>query len=67
MAKKSVIPKVRKIANEYTAAKIDGYIVDAWTANLIVNVYDKLSGANKASLDAANICAVANVCLSLAA
>lgn len=70
MAKKkkiSVISAVRKIANEHTADYVDGYIVDAWTANIIVRVYDGLNAANKAKLDASNICAVAKVCVSLAA
>lgn len=42
-----VITKVRKIARESQAAKIDGVMVDMSTANLVARIYDALSGANK--------------------
>lgn len=44
---RSRIAKLRGIANEHHAARIDGCIVDATTASLLVKVYDALTPANR--------------------
>lgn len=39
---------IRKVVAEKTYAKVDGTMIDLFTASAIVNVYDALSDPNKA-------------------
>jgi hypothetical protein len=41
------IDKLKNIVKEHQATKIGGVMIDVQTANLIVQIYDKLSDANK--------------------
>lgn len=44
----SRIRGLRTIVRDHTAAKIDGYVVDATTASMLCTVYDALKPANQA-------------------
>lgn len=44
---RSRIGAVRAIVRDHKAARVDGYIVDAQTAGLLVKVYEALSPANR--------------------
>jgi len=44
----SRIRGLRTIVRDHQAGKIDGYLVDAFTASMLVTVYDALSPANRA-------------------
>ena len=41
------IGALRRIVRDHSAARIDGYVVDATTASLLVSVYEGLSPANR--------------------
>lgn len=41
------IGAIRAIVREHKAARIDGYIVDAFTAQMLVKVYEALSPKNR--------------------
>lgn len=41
------IGALRAIVRDHTAARVDGYIVDATTAHLLVSVYEGLKPANR--------------------
>lgn len=41
------IAALRKIVKEHSATRVEGYVVDAFTASMLVKVYDALSAANK--------------------
>lgn len=45
------IEALRKIVAEHQAATIDGLLVDAFTAGMLVTVYDALSPENQAKFD----------------
>lgn len=44
---RSRIVALREIVRNHSARRIDGYLVDATTANLLVNLYDALSPARR--------------------
>ena len=46
------IEKIRKIVSEHTAAKVDGVLVDGFTASAIINVHDQLNPVNRAKFAA---------------
>ncbi len=46
------IEKIRKIADEHQAAKVDGVLVDGFTASAVINVHDQLSPVNRAKFAA---------------
>lgn len=48
----STIDKIRKIANEHQAASVDGFLVDAFSASAVVQVYDALNPTNRAKFEA---------------
>jgi len=49
-AKKPVIDQMRQIVKEKTARKIQGKMVDLWTASHVVQVYDALKPENQKKL-----------------
>jgi len=55
------IEALRTIVREHQAARIDGYIVDAMTANLLVQVYDALNPANREGFGKPNLLALVNI------
>jgi hypothetical protein len=60
-----MIDTIRQIVREHQAQEIDGVLVDATTANCIVNVHDALNDENKAKLEAMSIVRMAEVCWEL--
>lgn len=44
---RSRIGALRAIVRDHSAARVDGYIVDAFTASMLVKVYDALSPENR--------------------
>lgn len=44
---RSRIGALRAIVRDHKAARIDGYIVDAFTASMLVKVYESLSPENR--------------------
>lgn len=44
------IGEFRKILSEHQAARIDGYLVDHFSASAVVQIYDHLSPANQEKL-----------------
>ena len=54
------------VVTSHTAREIDGVLLDAQTANLIVNVYEKLTEDQRAKLDALSLERVAALCWKLA-
>ena len=57
------IQKCREIVETKTARRIDGVLVDTFTASAIVTVYDALNDRNKATLAAKNIHTMALIAL----
>ena len=47
----SVIDKVKEIASKKSAKKIDGVMVDSFTASAISQIYDKVNDANKKKME----------------
>lgn len=52
---RSRIGKLRAIVREHQAARIDGYIVDAFTAQMLVKVYEALSPQNREKFGKPNL------------
>ena len=50
----SVIDKVKEIASKKSAKKIDGVMVDSFTASAISQIYDKVNDANKKKMEKTN-------------
>jgi len=63
----STIDKVRQVAEEHQCNRVNGVLLDALTANVILRVYDALNERNKAKLAAMPIRRMAEVALSVAA
>ena len=47
----NVIEKMRKIVADKQAAKIDGVMVDMFTASAVTQIYDKVNDANKKKME----------------
>ena len=58
---------LRQIVAERQYAKIDGYMVDGLSANVIVKVYDALNDANKAKFSKLPIPTMARIAFELVA
>jgi len=52
---RSRIGALRTIVREHRAARVDGYIVDAFTAQMLVKVYEALSPANREKFGKPNL------------
>ena len=59
------IAKVKDIAKNKQAAKIDGTTVDLFTASAISQVYDKVNDVNKKKMDGMKIIPLANIAMKL--
>jgi len=55
------IHALRAIVRDHQAARIDGYIVDAMTAQLLVKVYEALAPANRERFGKPNLLALVNL------
>jgi len=51
MTGKEKIEKCREIVKEHQAMKIDGTLMDAFTASAVVQVYDALGDENKTNFE----------------
>ena len=60
-----IIAKVKDIAKNKQAAKIDGTTVDLFTASAISQVYDKVNDVNKKKMDGMKIIPLANIAMKL--
>ena len=61
----SVIDKVKEIASKKSAKKIDGVMVDSFTASAISQVYDKVNDANKKKMEKLPITKLANLAFKM--
>ena len=61
----SVIDKVKEIASKKSAAKIDGVMVDSFSASAISQIYDKVSDANKKKMEKLPITKLANLAFKM--
>lgn len=61
----NVIPKVKEIVAKKGAMKIDGVMVDMFTASAISQIYDKVNDANKAKMEKMKITQLANAAMKL--
>lgn len=64
--KKPVIDRLRKIVADKQAARVDGVLVDLFSASVAVQVYDRLNEGNRAKLGAMPVRRMVNVCLQVA-
>ena len=61
----SVVDKVKQVASKKQAMKIDGVMVDTFTASAISQIYDKVSDANKKKMDKLPITKLANLAMKM--
>ena len=61
----SVIDKVKEIASKKAAKKIDGVMVDSFTASAISQIYDKVNDANKKKMEKLPITKLANLAFKM--
>jgi len=61
----SVIDKVKEIASKKSAKKIDGVMVDSFTASAISQIYDKVNDANKKKMEKLPITNLANLAMKM--
>ncbi len=61
----SVIEKMQEIVANEQAAKINGVLVDLFTASAVVQIYDQVSDANKAKMQDMSAEKLANVAYKL--
>ena len=61
----SVIDKVKEIDSKKSAAKIDGVMVDSFTASAISQIYDKVNDANKKKMEKLPIIKLANLAMKM--
>lgn len=60
------IEKLRKIVSEKQASKIDGVLVDTFTASAIVQIYDSAGAVVQGVIETAGIEKVAKIALGIA-
>lgn len=61
----ATIAKVKEIVAKKSAMKIDGVMVDMFTASAIAQIYDKVNDANKKKMDGLKITKLADVAMKL--
>ena len=61
----SVIDKVKEIASKKAAKKIDGVMVDSFTASAISQIYDKVNDANKKKMEKLPIVKLADLAFKM--
>ena len=59
------IAKVREIATTKGASKVDGFMVDTFSASAIIQIYDKVNDANKAKMDKLKVDKLAEIAFKL--
>lgn len=63
--KQSYVDQMRDIVAKKSAKKINGVMVDMFTASAVVKVYDAINDTNKAKMDKMTVPAMANVAFKL--
>ena len=61
----SVVPQIKDIVAKKQAKKIQGVMVDMFTASAISQIYDKVNDANKAKMDKLKVTQLANLAMKL--
>ena len=61
----SVVDKVKQVASKKQAMKIDGVMVDTFTASALSQIYDKVNDANKKKMDKLPITKLANLAMKM--
>ena len=64
-AASSTIDQVKKIVSDNQAAKINGKMVDMWTASMIVQIYDKVNDATKKKIENEKIEKLVSIALKM--
>ncbi len=59
------IDKVKQIVSKKQAMKIDGVMVDMFTASAISQIYDKVNDVNKKKMDGLNVTKLANLAMKM--
>jgi hypothetical protein len=59
------IAKVRDIVKTKGATKVDGFMVDTFSASAIIQIYDKVNDANKAKMDKMKVDKLADLAFKL--
>jgi len=62
---KEGIEQCRRILLKEGAAKINEVFVDSFSASVILAIYDKLSGKNKAKLESMPVARACDICYTL--
>jgi len=60
------IEKLRQIVRDRQANRVEGKLVDMYTASVIVQVYDAVNEGNKKKMDATKLPQLASICFKLA-
>ena len=61
----NAIPKIKQIVAKKQAMKIDGVMVDMFTASAISQIYDKVNDANKKKMEKMKVTQLANAAMKL--
>ena len=59
------IDKVKQVVSKKQAMKIDGVMVDMFTASAISQIYDKVNDVNKKKMDGLNVTKLANLAMKM--
>ncbi len=59
------IDKIRNIVSTHQAKKIDGVMIDTFSAAMVVNQWDRLSNENRIKLEGLPIDTMVKVCLKM--
>lgn len=60
------IEKLRQIVRDRQANRVEGLLVDMYTASVIVQVYDAVNDGNKKKMDATKLPQLSSICFKLA-
>jgi hypothetical protein len=61
----STIKKIKQIVDKKQAMKVDGQMVDMFTASAIAQIYDKVNDSNKAKMDKLKVSQLASVAMKM--
>lgn len=64
--KAPVIDRLRKIVADKQASRVDGVLVDLFSASVVVQVHDAVNEANRAKLSAMPVRKMVSVCFQVA-
>lgn len=64
--KLSTIDKIRQVVTERQYNRVNGVLVDLFTASIVVQIYDALNPENQAKLGAMEVKKICSICMKLA-